>query len=513
VPAVHKAGMGAARSTLELLLSYALLWSGLALALRRRGEAWTLYLRALVTALLLLVPALVVLALIERLLPEAASPLLALVMLPAAGFGAGEWLHAPNGLREYLKRGTRIVDSQAPPAAAGQLLFCGEPLALLDETKHFKLIGTTGTGKSTAIGELLAGALARGDRAVIADPNGGYLARHYDPGRGDVILNPFEARSVRWDAYAELEAPYDFEALARALIPDGRGEERVWRLYAQTLLSSVLRQTAGAGVREVSELYRLIASAPPEELAILLDGTPAATFLAGGNERMFGSVRAVANAALAGLAHLAIARGPPFSIRRWVREGSGVLFLPYQALEVPALGALVSAWMRVAIVEALSGQERDARLWFIVDELDALGVIDGLKDALARLRKFGGRCVLAFQSIAQVAALYGHEAPTIVENCGNTLILRSSASEHGGTAAFAARLVGEREIQRETLSESRSGRADGRGSTTRSVTQQRESALLASEIEQLPDLQGFLKVASRPEWLRVTLSQSPGRAS
>jgi hypothetical protein len=28
----------------------------------------------------------------------------------------------------------------------------------------------------------------------------------------------------------------------------------------------------------------------------------------------------------------------------------------------------------------------------------ALGPIDGLKDALARLRKFGGRCVLGFQS-------------------------------------------------------------------------------------------------------------------
>jgi hypothetical protein len=32
----------------------------------------------------------------------------------------------------------------------------------------------------------------------------------------------------------------------------------------------------------------------------------------------------------------------------------------------------------------------------------------GLKDALARLRKFGGRCVLGFQSIAQVSTTYGH---------------------------------------------------------------------------------------------------------
>jgi hypothetical protein len=45
--------------------------------------------------------------------------------------------------------------------------------------------------------------------------------------------------------------------------------------------------------------------------------------------------------------------------------------------------------------------EGDWRLWFVVDELDALGAIDGLPDALARLRKFGGRCALGFQSMSQ----------------------------------------------------------------------------------------------------------------
>jgi len=74
---------------------------------------------------------------------------------------------------------------------------------------------------------------------------------------------------------------------------------------------------------------------------------------------------------------------------------------------------------------------------FVVDELDALGAIDGLKDALARLRKFGCRCVLGFQSIAQVSSTYGQsDAQTLVENCGNTLILRCSSSENGGTGAI-----------------------------------------------------------------------------
>ncbi len=73
-----------------------------------------------------------------------------------------------------------------------------------DETKHFKLIGTTGTGKSTAIRELMGGALTRGDRAVFADPDGGYCREFFDRYRGDIVLNPFEQGSVKWDLFAEL---------------------------------------------------------------------------------------------------------------------------------------------------------------------------------------------------------------------------------------------------------------------------------------------------------------------
>jgi len=119
---------------------------------------------------------------------------------------------------------------------------------LRDETKHFKLIGTTGSGKSTAIREVLRTALARGDRALIADPDGGYLQRFYDPDRGDVILNPFDPRSARWDLFSELRDPYDADQLARALIPDAADTSgREWRAYARTFLASILRPTGCAG--------------------------------------------------------------------------------------------------------------------------------------------------------------------------------------------------------------------------------------------------------------------------
>jgi type IV secretory pathway TraG/TraD family ATPase VirD4 len=413
------------------------------------------------------------------------------------------------------KRGTRIEDGTRLPkkrtrkGQGAELTLAGIPVPPPDETKHFKMVGTTGTGKSTAIRELLDGALTRGDRAVIADPDGGYLNRFYDAGRGDVILNPFDPRAHTWNLYGELSAPHDVEQLARSLIPDHDGSDRSWRGYARTFLTAVIRQTHEAGVHNLAELYRLLTAADSDELRTLTAGTPAQPFLEGGNERMFGSIRSVTGAALTALDYLSTQQGPPLAVRDWVRQGRGVLFLPYQANEIAALRSVISAWLRLAIFQTMSGGEGDQHLWFVVDELDALGPIDGLKDALARLRKFGGRCVLGFQSIAQVSSTYGHgEAQTIVENCSNTLILRCSASENGGTARFASRLIGDREVIRPTVSRTRRSGflVEPHHSVSRGEQHVTEAAVLAAEVEQLPDLSGYLKFASHPAWLRGRLN-------
>jgi hypothetical protein len=215
-------------------------------------------------------------------------------------------------------------------------------------------------------------------------------------------------------------------------------------------------------------------------------------------------VRSVAVTHVAALEHIGRqTAGVPLSVRHWIRNGQvsreregngqsngqvggqthnkgGVLFLPYRASEIAALRHLISTWMRIAIFETINAEEGDQKLWFVIDELDALGAIDALKDALARLRKFGGRCVLGFQSIAQV---------------------------RGSTAEFASRLIGRREVIREHTSHSRPSGILSKAHATKTHTFQHavEDAVMASEIEQLPDLTGFLKLASQPQWRQVQL--------
>lgn len=441
------------------------------------------------------------------------------------GYGGGRVLATPHADVGGYVRGATVVAAEHA-AQSGRRLTAGRergasmgvtiagiPVPVADETKHFKIIGTTGAGKSTAITELLSGALRRGDRAVIADPDGGYMTRFFDAGRGDVILSPFEPGGAKWDLFGEIREEYDIDQLALALIPDHEGQDRSWRGYARTIFTAVTSQARAAAVADVKKLFELLVVTPKSELAMLVAGTPAQPFFEEHNDRMLDSVRSVLTSAVRTLEYVARQESPPLSVKQWIRSGSGVLFIPYRAGQIAAVRSTVSAWMRLGIFEAMSqpasesadGRLEDRKLWFVVDELDALGQIDGLKDALARLRKFGGRCVLGFQSVAQVSSTYGKgEAQTLVENCGNSLILRCSASEHGGTSQFASRLIGQREVVQISRSKSRSA-SSFLPSITESEHRHIEPAVMDSEIERLPDLAGFLKLASQPDWLRVTL--------
>jgi hypothetical protein len=93
----------------------------------------------------------------------------------------------------------------------------------------------------------------------------------------------------------------------------------------------------------------------------------------------------------------------------------------------------------------------------------------------------------------------------------NILILRCSGSENGGTSQFASRLIGEREVLRRQISRGRdreSSWSSHGARRSRSITHQHvtETAVMPSELEQLPDLCGYLKRASSAVWLKVAFN-------
>jgi hypothetical protein len=363
------------------------------------------------------------------------------------------------------------------------------------ESLHFVAIGSTGTGKSTAIKELLFTAKSRGDRLVICDPDGGYS--NVFMSASDVLINPFYSQSVKWDYLAEIKDPYDNMLLASMVIPEHNKDDE-WRKYARQLLSSLSEKWIANELGTSDEFFDFLTTGQQSELAALSQGTAAARFFEDGNDRMLGSILGTMTPFLEPMRHLKNIQGEPFSIREWLHNGQGSLYIPYKATQISALQGLISAWLGLSIYETLSMPiDEKRRIWFLADEVDAIGRIIGLKDALSRLRKFGGRVVLGFQSISQLRLVYGDaEANTIIENCGNKLILRCDSSERGGTADFASRLIGQREVRWQQQSTTNGAN----GSTSYSTQEKTEYAVMASEVSQLPNLAGYLKIANHPTW-------------
>ena len=124
----------------------------------------------------------------------------------------------------------------------------GIPYPERAETQHTIVSGTTGSGKTVLISDLVAQVRARGERCVIYDKMGSYTRAFLDPSR-DVLMNPLDARAPRWSPFLEARDPRDFDMMAAALIPQQKDTvDPFWVTAARQLFSNgagVLRQRGG----------------------------------------------------------------------------------------------------------------------------------------------------------------------------------------------------------------------------------------------------------------------------
>jgi hypothetical protein len=384
------------------------------------------------------------------------------------------------------------------------------PLPIRIEPMHFLMVGGTGAGKTSGILQLLDEALPRGDRAVLADVGGELVARYYDP-KTDRLLNPRDKRAQQWSPFAEMEGPWDADPVAKSLVPDGDGSAREWHHYGQTLLAAILQRCWESDQATNAQLLHYATVATVDELRTLVSGLPAATLVAEGNERMLGSVRAILGTHINALAYLPDDAGRnAFSIRRWIKSKSaGRLFFPYQEDQRAALQFLVAAWLDIACRSVLSlNPDPTRRVWVVVDEVAALGRIQHLIDFATRTRKAGGALVVGLHSISQLRATYGRDNAQTLLSCLSTwLILRTNDAE---TAEYMSKQLGEQEIRRVNQSSGQSSQGE---SSSRAEQIARQPAILGSELQDLPDRHGYLKLPGTYPISRVGIPIPPVRRS
>lgn len=388
-----------------------------------------------------------------------------------------------------IKTYKRLVKKQK---LQSDLIIGGAPLIKESESKHIFLHGSTGSGKSTCIKELMARIIARGDKFIVLDKSCDLAATFYDENR-HIILNPFDKRSKSWNVWADTRDSADLDSIAEALMPMPKGsQDPFWVNAARTIFTATVFQMRNDPEKSNIKLLRNLLTADLEKMEEFLANTEAATLVSEKIEKTAISIKSVLATYLKSIKYLQ-ENNEIISIRNWVSDPkSQGIFITSLADKHPTLRPLISMWLDIAINATMSlTPDRQRRVWLILDEAHSLHRLPCLFEGVNEVRKFGGCFVLGTTSYAGICDLYGQDgARGILDQFNTSLYFRTPRAE---TALWVSKELGESEI--EEMSENISYGANTiRDGISLSKHKVRKPAVPYTDIQKLEDLEAFLRV-------------------
>ncbi|MDP4154876.1 MAG: type IV conjugative transfer system coupling protein TraD [Bacillota bacterium] len=397
------------------------------------------------------------------------------------------------------QRGNQLVAWQALASlikekAERSDLKIGElPLLKNKETSHILITGTTGSGKTNAFNTLLPQIRRRQNRAIVVDVTGDYVSRYYNP-ETDIILNPLDTRSLGWSPWADCTLDAHYDVLAESFIQTKEGaKDPFWDNAARAIFKTALRKFAFQKEENIAKLSAFLLSASDKEFAEFFEGTEAATFAYGNNDRTTQSIRSVLSSQIEGLRQLETSQ-TSFSIRDWVanEEHLGWCFITARADQRQTLTPLISAWVDMAINALMvMPANYDRRLWFVIDELAALQRLPRLSMGLAEGRKYGGCFLIGFQSEPQLEDIYGRNGAESMLDLFNTkLFFRCTEPS---SQQWISKVLGDKEEAEPTENISYGANSTRDGVSLSRHTRQKP-LVLPAELSQLQDLEAYVKL-------------------
>jgi type IV secretory pathway TraG/TraD family ATPase VirD4 len=354
------------------------------------------------------------------------------------------------------------------------------------ESQHVQIIGDSGAGKTTIIFQVLRQIQGCGDAAIIYDPACEFIQRFYDPKRGDVILNPLDARCPYWGPSEELRRKSEAKSIAESLFQptqDRKGEffiETPQKIFAHLL-------TYGPSPQDLVQWM-----SNDEEIDRRVMGTEMAYMIAKGAQEQRNGVLASLGLVADSLRMLPT-RAEAKSVwtaTEWAEERKGWIFITSQPAQRAALRPLHSLWIDLLVMRLLNEPKPEQkRVWFVLDELASLQRLPQLHTAITENRKSRNPLVLGFQGKAQLEYIYGHLAEVMLSQPATNIWLKTKEPKAG---QWVSEFIGKVEIERmrEThFDGSRSGR-------NFALDRQAEPLVMESEISGLEDLHAFLKHAN-----------------
>ncbi len=428
-------------------------------------------------------------------------------------------------LADRVVSGTRQVGEKEPThLTAGE---CGSHSLKLGlvaipprlVTRHLALAGSTGSGKTTALRQLLDAIERSGDAALVYDTSGEFVANYYDPSRGDQILDPLDSRSCFWGPLGELSHPGDADGIAQHLItPSGDRDHDVWLEMTRILVANILRTLWQEERYSLPDLLRVLKSMSREDMERWLVNTSSARIFSQDAERATASCLFMLSKACNLLAFLRAApregeNGFSFSEFFPALDTIGGkkpwIFVPRHERYFAATRPLLSLWLECAASATLGlTPSSKRRIFFVLDELSDLPKVDNLVRLLAEGRKFGAAVILTFQAIGQMRARYGHDIAEAILGCCNTKLFLQLGDKE--SREWASETIGVSEIEVATETSSLDPKT-GEVRKTLGRTRQQRQAVLESELR-LAKYQGYLLLPDGFPVAKIALTDAHIRA-
>ena len=373
------------------------------------------------------------------------------------------------------------------------------------ETQHTLITGGSGTGKTQMLKHLLSQIKAKGDRAIVYDKMGSFIPHFYEEEKGDTILNPFDKRSPIWSIFNEVEEPLQLDSIASALMPITKNiSDPFWVQASRTIFTSVANKMKQQGETSNKNLIDNLLKIDLSDIAEMIKGTPAQAIIDERSPKTALSVMSVLSTYLSSLKYLKDTSinnidtngelQKPFSIRNWVKDddNSSFLFISSRGDQHESLKPLISTWLEIGINSLLSiKQNRNRRIWVILDELPSLHMLPSLNSGIAESRQFGGCFVLSLQLMAQLRSIYGKDDAETISGLAKTRVIFSSPDED--TARWCSNSLGKKE-QKEIRRNISYGAHDVRDGVSLNTHQSTENLVIPTEIMNLHNLECYLKL-------------------
>ncbi|WP_416830630.1 MAG: type IV secretion system DNA-binding domain-containing protein [Erythrobacter sp.] len=407
-------------------------------------------------------------------------------------------------LADRVIGGTRVANED--DVAAQTTLFCGRdalrigpvPVPRRIETRHFAFLGTTGSGKTTALRQMLDGIERRGEAALVYDTSGEFIAHYYTPARGDIILNPFDARCTFWSPFDEISHPADADRIARQLVSEtGSQDDDVWLETSRILVANMIRSLWAEKNCSLEALLETLQVKSKEQLKEWLGHTSSARTFADDADRATGSVLFMLAKAANLIQFLKVEDegGDRFAFRDFIAKldkcdgARPWIFVPRKEDYFEASKPLMACWLECAASAVLGlSPSPDRRIWFVLDELADLPKVENLARLLPEGRKFGAAIVLTFQALGQMRNRYGANIAEAMLACCNTKLFLQTVDQE--TRKWASETIGQCEVELRVATDTLSiGSEVPR--TTIATQRQFRPAVLESELRLTPH-QGYL---------------------